>query len=114
MQPLLLQAEAVRCPRPKAKSYMWEFPKIRGALFGVLIIRILRFRVLDVTFDSGRFRLVSRLTSRMFADVCSFFGLHALRTCKPRKVNLVVVVCVRPSSEYGKDDRCYAPNPKLP
>ena len=92
MQPLLLQAEAVRCPRPKAKSYMWEFPKIRGALFGVLIIRILRFGVLcqgplfsetpicnlDVTLVSGRFRLVSRLTSRMFADVCSFFGLHAL------------------------------------
>ena len=28
---------------------MWEFPKIRGApYFGVLIIRILLFRVLDV------------------------------------------------------------------
>ena len=27
-------------------SAMWEFPKIRGTLFGVLIIRILLFRVL--------------------------------------------------------------------
>ena len=25
---------------------IWEFPKIRGTLFGVLIIRILLFRVL--------------------------------------------------------------------
>ena len=30
------------------QSYMpkWDFPKIRGTLFGVLIIRILLFRVL--------------------------------------------------------------------
>ena len=26
--------------------HIWEFPKIRGTLFGVLIIRILLFRVL--------------------------------------------------------------------
>ena len=26
-------------------SAMWEFPKIRGTLFGVLLIRILLFRV---------------------------------------------------------------------
>ena len=30
-----------RSPEP----YTWEFPKIRGTLFGVLIIRILLFRV---------------------------------------------------------------------
>ena len=27
-------------------AYIWEFPKIRGTLFGVLIIRILLFKVL--------------------------------------------------------------------
>ena len=27
-------------------SVTWEFPKIRGTLFGILIIRILLFRVL--------------------------------------------------------------------
>ena len=32
---------------PKGSTVpFWEFPKIRGALFGVLIIRILLFRVL--------------------------------------------------------------------
>ena len=30
----------------KAYSAKWEFPKIRGTLFGVLLIRILLFRVL--------------------------------------------------------------------
>ena len=32
---------AVRVQNP-----MWEFPRIRGTLFGVLIVRILQFRVL--------------------------------------------------------------------
>ena len=31
---------------------IWEFPKIRGTLFGVLIIRILLFRVLPIVGNS--------------------------------------------------------------
>ena len=31
---------------PKFHMDTWEFPKIRGTLFGILIIRILLFRVL--------------------------------------------------------------------